>query len=99
MSANTAQIQELGEVFASLPNHEQAIAFLHDILTPAEFEEVVLRLQIFKQLKAGTPQRDIATNLNVSVGKISRGSRTLKYEASDFLKGLWWSDSNSHPAS
>lgn len=47
---------------------------MEDILTPTEFEEIVTRWQIIKQLTKGVPQRKIAIGLGVSIAKITRGS-------------------------
>lgn len=52
-------------------------ALLKDLLTPAEYEEVVQRLQIVQRLADGEPQRKIAKELGVGVATITRGSRAL----------------------
>lgn len=62
--------------------------FMEDILTPKEFEEIVTRWQIIKQLAKGVPQRKIATNLSVSIAKITRGSRELRDEKGGFWQAL-----------
>ena len=62
--------------------------FLADLLTPAEWREVVLRWQLVKQLNAGVHQRDIAKNLGVSIAKITRGSRVLLNKHGGFNKIL-----------
>lgn len=51
--------------------------FLSDLLTPAEYEDIVKRWQIVKQLSNGIPQRQIAKNLRLSIAKVTRGSRVL----------------------
>jgi TrpR family trp operon transcriptional repressor len=51
---------------------------LGDLLTPSEFTEISKRLQIFKLLKAGVPQRQIAEQLSVGIATVTRGSRALK---------------------
>lgn len=65
-------------------------AFLVDILTREEFEDLTLRLQILKLLQQGVPQRTIAQKLGVSIAKITRGSRLLQNKKS----GSWWSAVN-----
>jgi TrpR family trp operon transcriptional repressor len=72
-------IQELAIAITKISDPDIAGQFLHNILTPKEFEEIALRLQIFKMLKKGIPQRSIAKKLKVSIGTISRGSRELQY--------------------
>jgi len=69
------------EVVDSLTDiHDPVVmfAFLKDLLTPAELDDVVLRLQIIKMLRAGTPQREIAKKLGISIAKVTRGSRALQ---------------------
>lgn len=56
---------------------ESLDAFLESLLTPSEYEQIVKRLQIIKQLKLGIPHRDIASNLEVGIATITRGSREL----------------------
>jgi TrpR family trp operon transcriptional repressor len=51
---------------------------LRDLLTPTEFNEVCKRLQIFKMLEKGLPQRHIAETLGVGIATVTRGSRALK---------------------
>lgn len=51
---------------------------LAQLLTPTEFEEVINRLQIFKMLDQGIPQRKIAETLGVGIATVSRGARALK---------------------
>ena len=51
---------------------------LRSLLTPAEFAEITNRLQIFRMLEAGIPQRRIAEDLGVGIATVSRGARALK---------------------
>lgn len=51
---------------------------LEQLLTTTEYEEVIKRLQIFKMLEAGIPQRQIAQTLGVGIATVSRGARALK---------------------
>ena len=62
--------------------------FLRDLLTPAEYRDVALRWRIINMLAKGTPQRDIAESLGVSLSKITRGSREMLDEAGGFAKAL-----------
>ena len=68
----------------SLKKKETVLAFLQNILTPAELDEIAARLQIVKLLKKGISQRDVAEKLGVSIGTVSRGARELKYGAPGF---------------
>lgn len=77
--------QELINLLASIKHPKLMDGFIEDILTPVEFEEIVSRWQIIKQLSKGVPQREIAKNLRVSIAKITRGSRELR----DKEGGFW----------
>lgn len=50
---------------------------LASLLTPAEYQEISKRLQIFKLLREGVPHRKIAETLGVGIATVSRGSRAL----------------------
>jgi TrpR family trp operon transcriptional repressor len=74
---NNKYKEEILTVFKSIKDSKSLDAFLRDILTPNEYEEIVKRWQVVKQLSKGIPQRQIATNLKISLAKITRGSRVL----------------------
>lgn len=81
-------IKNLAATIAKIDDPKVAENFLHNLLTPNELEEIARRLQIFKLLKQGLPQRTVAAKLQVSIGTVSRGARELKYGKSDFTKIL-----------
>ncbi len=62
--------------------------FLTDIMTPAELREIAVRWQIVKKLKAREHHRDIAFELGIGLGTITRGSRTLMNPAGGFNQAL-----------
>lgn len=80
--------KELLTLLTRFKNRRGLEHFLIDLLTPQEFEEIITRWQIVKQLHQGTPQRDIAKNLSVSISKITRGSRVLLNKQGGFQKKL-----------
>lgn len=51
--------------------------FLLDILTPAEYKEIMIRWQIVKRLAKGESQRTIARELKIGIATVTRGSREL----------------------
>jgi TrpR family transcriptional regulator, trp operon repressor len=59
-------------------------AFLDDLLTPAEKEEIGQRLQIVKQLHSGKTQREVAGDLGVSIATVTRGAGVLKNKKGGF---------------
>ena len=57
---------------------------LEDILTPQEIDSLAERWQLVQELAKGTPQREVAEKLSVSISKITRGSRVLQYGRGGF---------------
>ena len=74
--------QELIDHLLAAGDAEELEQLLGDLLTPSEFSEVSKRLQIFKLLQAGVPQRQIAEQLGVGIATVTRGSRALKEHSS-----------------
>lgn len=85
---NSTHKSELTSVISQIKNAKLLNAFLTDILTPKEYEEIIKRWQIAKQLNAGIPQRQIAKNLKISLSKITRGSRMLLNKKGGFNQML-----------
>jgi len=75
-------------LLVSIKNPKLMDEFLEDLLTPSEFEDISIRWQIIKLLSRRIPQREISTNLGVSIAKITRGSRELLNEKGGFWKVL-----------
>ncbi|HUW41029.1 MAG TPA: Trp family transcriptional regulator [Rectinemataceae bacterium] len=62
--------------------------FLYSLFTPSEADEIAKRWALVKEIARGTPQREIARALGLSLCKITRGSRELKKEGSSFRRML-----------
>ncbi len=62
--------------------------FLLDILTPAEYKEMMIRWQIVKRLDKGEPQRTIAKELKIGIATVTRGSRELADKNGGFAQVL-----------
>ncbi len=73
-----AFIQELVTHLLSTTDPKGMELILRDLLTNTEIDEISKRLQIFKLLKTGMPQRQIAESLGVGIATVTRGSRALK---------------------
>lgn len=71
-------IRELVEHLLKANDTEAMNQTLQGLLTPSELNEISKRLQIFKLLEAGIPQRQIAETLGVGIATVTRGSRALK---------------------
>lgn len=87
-SMDKQYIRELSHVLVQIKDTVTAEAFLRNILTPGELDEISKRLQIVKLLLKNVPQREVAKKLGVSMGTVSRGSREIKYGENGFRKLL-----------
>lgn len=88
ISMDKQYIRELSHVLVQIKDAVTAEAFLRNILTPGELDEISKRLQIVKLLLKNVPQREVAKKLGVSMGTVSRGSREIKYGENGFRKLL-----------
>jgi TrpR family trp operon transcriptional repressor len=52
--------------------------FLGEVLTPAELRDLGLRWELMVKLSKGLSQRQIASDLGISLCKITRGAKILK---------------------
>lgn len=84
MSVPPKHLRDLYALFSSVRTPAEAEKLLADILTPQEMASVAERWQLIQELNKGTPQRDIAKKLNLSISKITRGSRMLQYGSGGF---------------
>lgn len=60
--------------------------FFDCLFTSSEIREFSLRWALVREILAGTTQREIARKFNMSLCKITRGSKELKKENSPFKK-------------
>jgi len=72
------EIREISKVLAELTSSEDVEKFLHEILTDNERRDLSLRWELMKKLFNGVPQRTIASELGISLCRITRGSKILK---------------------
>ncbi|HLC66421.1 MAG TPA: Trp family transcriptional regulator [Candidatus Nanoarchaeia archaeon] len=84
MSVPAKHYKALCSLFASIKTEEEADLLLQDLLTPQEIDSLAERWQLIQELVKGTPQREIADKLNVSISKVTRGSRALQYGSGGF---------------
>ena len=77
---------ELCDIIFSVKDKPLLKDFLNCLFTPSERFDFAQRWLIVKELKSGTPQREIAKKYNMSLCKITRGSKELQKENSAFGK-------------
>ncbi|OUS24661.1 transcriptional regulator [Gammaproteobacteria bacterium 45_16_T64] len=71
-------LSELLEHLLAADSEAELSSRLQALLTPTELSEICNRLQIFRRLEEGVPQRQIAESLGVGIATVTRGSRALK---------------------
>lgn len=77
MIADEALVR-LTEAMATLQDAQKIKTFLNEMLTPMELHDFALRWEVVERLADGETQRSIASNLHVSLCKITRGAKILK---------------------
>ena len=81
-----SNIKEIAHILKDLKTSDDIYNFLLEILTKSEVETLSKRWCIVKMLIEGKTQRDIAKSLNVSLCKVTRGSKILKNKNSVITK-------------
>lgn len=80
MNTDNEYLDDLLDHLLAVDNRADMESTLSGLLTPNELVEISKRLQIFKLLREGMPQRQIAEKLGVGIATVTRGSRALKGE-------------------
>jgi len=68
----------LAGALASVSDLKEMEMFLEELLTQGELCDITLRWRLLELLSQGVSQRKIAEDLQISLCKITRGSRILK---------------------
>lgn len=79
---------ELCYVFSAADSADDIKNMFGCLFTPSERRDFAERWLLVKELDKGTPQRQIARKYNMSLCKITRGSKEMKKEKSAFLEML-----------
>ena len=72
------KLKELAFIINKIKTPEEIEIFLNELLTESEIDALSKRWRILNMLLEGQTQREIATNLNVSLCKVTRGAKILK---------------------
>lgn len=80
--------RDLVDLICSLKSKNEVEEFVRDMFTPNEFDTLAKRWRIIKMLNEGYTQRDIAKELQVSLCKVTRGSKILKNKNSVIYRYL-----------
>jgi TrpR family trp operon transcriptional repressor len=79
-------LKEMSSAFSRATDSELIFNFLECLLTKNEISEVASRWELVKMLDHGVSQRNIASELGLSLCKITRGSKELQKTDSAFKK-------------
>jgi TrpR family trp operon transcriptional repressor len=81
-------LTEMARALAATDDPQLIHNFMYSLFTEAEADEIAKRWALVKRIAEGETQRAIASELGLSLCKITRGSRELKKEDSPFKKML-----------
>ncbi len=81
-------LEELVKVFTHTNDQRAMQKLFEELFTQREKYDFALRWRLMKELHQGKTQRDIASELGISLCKITRGSKILKQDDSQFGKIL-----------
>ena len=80
------RLKEISTVLSKIKSDVLIHGFLKSILTKNEIKNISLRWELVKLLEKGVSQRKIVKELNISLCKITRGSKELKKRDSALKK-------------
>jgi TrpR-related protein YerC/YecD len=80
----TPDVERLLSAFADLGNSDDVFAFLQDVCTVREIQEMSQRLEVARMLSAGEHYDRIREATGASTTTISRVSRCLNYGADGY---------------
>ena len=76
--------EDLCKALLSLQNEEECLAFLEDICTIKEIQDISQRLEVAKMLSQGISYTTICKETGASTATISRVSRSYEYGAGGY---------------
>ncbi len=84
-------LEEISEIITKLKSKEEVCSFLLELLTDSEVIDISKRWRILKMLSCGSTQREISSELKVSLCKVTRGAKIIKDKnaiITKYLKGV-----------
>ncbi|MDD2232084.1 MAG: Trp family transcriptional regulator [Sphaerochaetaceae bacterium] len=81
-------LDELVQIFAKASDPRTVRKLFEELMTRSELEDMSKRWYLMKELYQGKPQRKIAEEMEISLCRITRGSKILKQDNSEFKKIL-----------
>jgi len=87
-SLYTQHLKLLTDTIWSISDHNDLSNLLEDLLTPQEVMETAERVRLIQLLLTGKTQRDVATELGISVTTVNRWARMINYGTGVLKKTL-----------
>ncbi|MBI3336652.1 transcriptional regulator [Candidatus Peregrinibacteria bacterium] len=84
MSLPKTYYSDFYQLLAAIRNTTEARDLAQDLFTPNEIYTFAKRWQEIQYLAKGAPQRDVSAMLDISISKITRGSRVLSHGTGAF---------------
>lgn len=84
MSYDKEALRRLYGIIALARTPRESKILLDDLLTPKEIRTLTERWELVQALAAGMTQREISKKLNISISKVTRGSRALRHGSGGF---------------
>lgn len=81
-------LDEIVDIFAQESNRFVVRKLFSELFTDSELRDIEKRWYLMKELYKGTPQRKIAKDMEISLCRITRGSKILKQDDSRFREIL-----------
>lgn len=81
-------LDELISIFSKTSDSRTMRKLFEELLTGSELNDISKRWYLMKELYQGRPQRKIAEEMEISLCKITRGSKILKQDNSEFRRIL-----------
>lgn len=76
---NSNQKQLITAIIKNLKTEKDFHDFFTDFLTPKEYEDLVVRFLLCKELKKGSTVKQVCEKQDVASATVVRGNRILKY--------------------
>ncbi len=82
------KIKQISSLLQLIKTDKQMSGVLQDLFTPQELETVAERISLMTLLKQKLSQRDVASQLWISITTVNRGARMLKYGSGEIQQFL-----------
>ena len=93
---HSEELDNLIRVITAIQTEEDCLAFLEDLCTIKELQDMAQRFETAILLDAGKNYQEIASSVGISTATISRVSRCLNYGSGGYTAALARLEENEH---